>query len=326
MDKKESLNISTSDISTNISINQEIPSWPKISIVTPSFNQEKYIEETILSVLNQNYPNLEYIIIDGGSSDNSVEIIKKYEDKLSYWISEEDSGMYDALNKGFDRSTGEIMLYINSDDILQKGSLNTISHIFTRFENVDWITGYTCCINEKSEFISAELSKNWDITDYINNNYHWIQQESTVWRRSLWEKAGGKFNTNCRYAGDLELWSRFFLYSNLVTCDAFIGAFRFRQNQLSALHMEEYISESKAALKFMKKTCSTTLKRQAVQIKVLKKTIGGLKRTGVLDHRGLCNLLEKIILSIKGKNERIAFSTLKKEWIIYLDKKTLNYK
>ena len=90
---------------------------PKISIVTPSFNQAQFIEETILSVLNQNYPNLEYIIIDGGSTDGSVDIIKKYADKIAYWVSEKDSGMYDAINKGFGKSTGEILAWINSDDI-----------------------------------------------------------------------------------------------------------------------------------------------------------------------------------------------------------------
>ncbi|MFN0293153.1 glycosyltransferase family 2 protein [Pedobacter helvus] len=90
--------------------------WPKISIVTPSYNQGKYIEETILSVINQGYPNLEYIIIDGGSSDDTIKIIKKYEHKIAYWISEKDSGQADAINKGFEKATGEIFAYLNSDD------------------------------------------------------------------------------------------------------------------------------------------------------------------------------------------------------------------
>lgn len=98
--------------------------YPKISIVTPSFNQSEFLELTIRSVLDQGYPNLEYIVIDGGSTDGSVDIIKKYADKISYWVSEKDGGQYDAINKGFARSSGEIMGWINSSDLYYHGHLN----------------------------------------------------------------------------------------------------------------------------------------------------------------------------------------------------------
>ena len=106
--------------------------YPKISIVTPSFNQAEFLEQTICSVLNQNYPNLEYIIIDGGSTDGSVEIIKKYADKFTYWVSEKDNGQYDAINKGFSHTTGDIMGWINSSDIYYPWTLSMIAEIFEK--------------------------------------------------------------------------------------------------------------------------------------------------------------------------------------------------
>ena len=105
--------------------------YPRISIVTPSFNQGKYIEQTIQSVLSQNYPNLEYIIIDGGSTDGTVEIIKKYEQQLTYWISEPDKGQTDAINKGFAKCTGEIFNWINSDDYYSPNSLHIVAEVFS---------------------------------------------------------------------------------------------------------------------------------------------------------------------------------------------------
>ena len=103
---------------------------PKISIITPSFNQGKFLEETILSVINQDYPDLEYIIIDGGSSDNSVEIIKKYEKYLTYWISEKDSGQSSAINKGLKKISGELVAWINSDDLYCPNVFSKIAEYF----------------------------------------------------------------------------------------------------------------------------------------------------------------------------------------------------
>ena len=115
--------------------------WPKISIVTPSFNQGQYIEQTIRSVLDQNYPNLEYIIIDGGSTDETVEIIKKYEQHLAYWISESDKGQTDAINKGFAKCTGEIFNWINSDDYYEPGVFYKLAQLFANNPSLNVVCG-----------------------------------------------------------------------------------------------------------------------------------------------------------------------------------------
>jgi glycosyltransferase involved in cell wall biosynthesis len=104
---------------------------PKISIITPSYNQGHFIEETITSVLDQGYPNLEYIIMDGGSKDNTVEVIKKYEKHITYWVSERDKGQSDAINKGFARATGDVINWLNSDDYYAKGTLQKVGEVFT---------------------------------------------------------------------------------------------------------------------------------------------------------------------------------------------------
>ena len=109
--------------------------YPKISIVTPSYNQGNFLEETILSVINEEYPNLEYVIIDGGSTDNSKEIIKKYENKLTYWVSEKDNGQTEAINKGFKLVTGDIFNWLNSDDFLEEGALFKIGEQFSNNKN-----------------------------------------------------------------------------------------------------------------------------------------------------------------------------------------------
>jgi len=115
----------------------------KISIVTPTYNQAEYIEATILSVLNQRYPNLEYIIIDGGSTDGTVDIIKKYADQLTYWCSEPDGGQYAAINKGFAHATGDVMAWLNSDDLYMPYTLHAVGSIMDSLEEVKWLSTST---------------------------------------------------------------------------------------------------------------------------------------------------------------------------------------
>ena len=124
----------------------------RISVVTVCYNMASYIEQTMLSVLSQNYPNLEYIVIDGGSSDGTQTIIEKYKDKLAYYVSEPDKGMYDAINKGFKHSSGDVIAWINADDIYMPWTLRVVDQIFTNYSDVDWIGGRYAFLTEEGFF------------------------------------------------------------------------------------------------------------------------------------------------------------------------------
>ncbi len=220
---------------------------PKISIVTPSFNQATYLEATILSILNQNYPNLEYIIIDGGSTDGSVDIIKKYEDKIAYWVSEPDGGQYQAIQKGFDKSTGEIMAWLNSDDMYHQNSLFVVAEIFSQFTDIQWLTGVPTCFNELGNIVKIQTQDEaWSLYRFLlrGRDFNFIQQESIFWRRSLWEKSGRYVSTQYTLASDFELWRRFFNYENLYSVNTILAGFRFRMsNQKSLEQSAQYNAE-----------------------------------------------------------------------------------
>jgi glycosyltransferase involved in cell wall biosynthesis len=226
---------------------------PKISIVTPSFNDCEYLERTILSVLSQNYPNLEYIVIDGGSTDGSVDIIKKYKDELTYWQSEADQGMYYALQRGFDLCTGEVMGWINSDDLLHPGSLFTIGQVFGDYPFVKWLQGLPNAIDESNRIVHIspvpEVDKLFLYQKKHIDSKKYIQQESTYWHRSLWEQAGGYISHKYKYAGDFELWIRFFQYEKIYNLNALTGTFRAsKSGQASVEHYVEYVNETLAIL------------------------------------------------------------------------------
>ena len=228
---------------------------PKISIVTPVYNQAAYLEETILSVILQGYPNLEYIIVDGGSTDGTVEIINKYANNLAWWVSEPDNGIYFALQKGFEQSTGEIMGWINSDDLLAPRSLYTIADAFATAGKVKWITGIPVTIDKTGRIVNILNVRQWSKYNYILKDFHVIQQESTYWARELWDKAGGGISITYKYASDLELWTRFFKYEKLYSVTAAIGSFRARPGeQLSSIYLQQYLAEADSILSSMEKT------------------------------------------------------------------------
>lgn len=216
--------------------------YPKISIVTPVFNQIQYLEETIQSILSQGYPNLEYIIIDGGSTDGTVDVIKKYESQLAYWISEPDKGMYDALQKGFDHSTGEIMGWLNADDFYLKGSLKLVANVFMKYPYINWVTGSTATSNAAGIIVESGTSRKFNKYQFLQGDYQWISQAATFWRRNLWEMAGGRLRTDLHSAGDFELWLRFIQQDTLYYMECPTGVFRRREGQLSE-QLDKYFQE-----------------------------------------------------------------------------------
>ena len=218
--------------------------YPKITIITPNYNGVAYLEETIQSVLNQGYPNLEYIIIDGGSTDGSVDIIKKYESQLAYWVSEPDAGLYHAIQKGFERSTGDIMAWINSDDKYHRGAFSIVTELYNQFPQIEWLQGIPSIYDEQGRTVMVDHFRAWCKADIYSGRYKWIQQESTFWRRSLWEKAGATLDTRLRYAADFELWLRFFRHAELFSLKSLLSGFRFRSsNQISQDFHVEYEQE-----------------------------------------------------------------------------------
>lgn len=214
--------------------------WPKITLVTAVFNGVRYIEDTIRSIISQDYPNLEYIIVDGASTDGTVEIIRKYEKHLAWWISEPDRGVYDAINKGFARSTGEIMGWLNASDLLHVGSLFVVGSVFRSFQEVEWLTGRPAGLNEEGMFVYVRPVPHWSRRRYLMGANKHIQQESTFWRRSLWERAGSYTDTSYRAEGDCDLWVRFFRHARLYSVDALIGGWRLHPDSLSHENIARY--------------------------------------------------------------------------------------
>lgn len=220
----------------------------KISIVTPNFNGESFLEKTIVSVLSQGYPNLEYIIIDGKSTDSSMRIVDKYAKYFAHIVSEPDNGHADAVNKGFALASGNAMGWINSDDMLLPGSLALVNQIFSQFSNVQWITGRATAMLESDVISVVRDARPWSWLRFLCGDYRHIQQESTFWRRELWDQVGAGLSLKYSLANDFELWTRFFQYAHLYTVDSLIGCFRFREGQRSIQFRQQYDQECETIL------------------------------------------------------------------------------
>ncbi len=232
---------------------------PSISIITPSFNQASYLEATLTSVLDSHYENLEYLVLDGASSDGSRDILERYAERLSYWHSRKDEGQYAAIQEGFERSSGEIMGWLNSDDMYFPWTLKVVGEIFASFPQVEWIStlhpavlsaeNVPVHLDTRSGYSQALFQKGWYAPDGQRAGRMYIQQESTFWRRSLWERCGAKLSGDYSLAADFELWARFFQESDLVGVRVPLAGFRSHGEQKSVQQMARYHAETQQILK-----------------------------------------------------------------------------
>ncbi len=179
---------------------------PLVSIITPSYNQAQYLEATIRSVLEQDYPNIEYIVVDGGSTDGSVEIIRRFADKLAWWVSEKDRGQTDALNKGFAHATGSIHAWLNSDDTYKPHAIAEAVEYLQAHPEVGLVYGDADYIDEKGRVIGRFQATQTDRRRLLQGYVH-IPQQSSFWRGELWHQLG-PLDPTFQYAMDYDLWVR----------------------------------------------------------------------------------------------------------------------
>lgn len=222
-------------------------SFPKISIVTPSYNQGQYIEQTILSIINQGYPNLEYIIIDGGSTDNTVDIIKKYADRITYWVSEPDKGQSDAINKGIKKCTGEIFNWINSDDYLEEGALLKIGEAFMSNPKLELVCAYSNIFDDATG--TTILQHRCEFFESVEKTIvqQKINQQGLFYRMDILRNLGG-INQTLHYVMDLELWFRYlskFGQTNVMLLNDVVAHFRIHLNSKTSEFEERFRKEER---------------------------------------------------------------------------------
>ena len=201
--------------------------FPKISIVTVSYNQGRFIEDNILSVINQKYPNIEHIIIDAGSTDKTLDVLKKYNEHVN-WVSEADNGQSDGLNKGFKKATGEIIGWFNSDDRIAPGALHKVARFFKENSEEIALVGDQIIIDEKGDFLKIIKSRSYSF-DYLLNHAKGITQNSTFFKRNVFEKTG-YLNEDIHYAMDRDLFIRIARVKSIPYLEESLGEFRLQKD------------------------------------------------------------------------------------------------
>jgi glycosyltransferase involved in cell wall biosynthesis len=215
---------------------------PRLTIVTPSYNQAEFLEETMRSVLLQNYPNLEYIVMDGGSKDGSVDIIRKYEKHLAYWTSEKDGGASDAIARGFQHATGSIMAYLNSDDPYLPGAFYAAVRVFQQRPRCSFVFGNTYWTDTAGSVLAERRQTPFWPASYLYGGAD-LQQPSTFWKRDLYVKAGG-MDPTYTFAFDTDLFCRFIaLGAEFRHLKRFLSCYRIHPESKSSTLMDRRTQE-----------------------------------------------------------------------------------
>lgn len=222
---------------------------PLVSIVTPSFNQARYLEAAIRSVLAQEYPRVEYLVVDGGSTDGSVEVIREYQDQLAYWVSEKDSGQADAINKGLRRATGEIVAWLNSDDLYLPGAIQTAVEVFERNPEAGIVFGNVASIDEKGQTFNLQTFKPVTLPDLMA--FSIISQPAVFMRRSVLEKAG-YLDPAYHLLLDHHLWIRMARLAPLVYIPRTLAAARYHVEAKNIARATGFGAEAFRILEWMR--------------------------------------------------------------------------
>jgi glycosyltransferase involved in cell wall biosynthesis len=223
--------------------------WMKISIVTPNFNGADLLERTIQSVASQDYSDVEYIVMDGGSTDGSLEIIERHEGHITKFVSEKDHGQFDAIAKGFSMATGDILCWLNSDDVYFPWTVRVVARIFSDFPQIQWIMGARCELRDGAVQVVSNVTP--FPRDVIRSGAFYprglgcIMQEGCFWRRRLYEAVGG-ISAKWPFSGDYELWLRFADRTDLVVTTALLGGFNHTGKNRSQLNADTWQEEVNA--------------------------------------------------------------------------------
>ncbi|TAL43218.1 MAG: glycosyltransferase, partial [Chitinophagaceae bacterium] len=216
--------------------------FPKISIVVPSYNQGQYLQETLDSIINQQYPGLELFVADGGSTDDSIDIIRKYENHINWWVSEKDRGQSDAINKGLRKVTGDIVTWINSDDMLTPGSLKKVADYFSKQPaDVGLIHGGTTLFKSGKEILNDWGYKNPSLERNLAGMA--FSQPSAFFLKKYLDKVGGQVNEQLHYGMDYDLFSRLTCVCRFISVKDIFSKYRLHDNSKSVTEQHRFIDD-----------------------------------------------------------------------------------
>lgn len=250
-----------------------MPKLPKISVITPTYNQAAFIERTITSVLNQNYPNLEYIIVDGQSTDDTDKIVRKYQKALTY-ISEPDGGQSEAINKGLRKATGDIVTFLNSDDTYEPGALRTVATYFSEHPGTQWLYGKCRIIDEHDHEVRRPITsyknmllKNYSYNKLLAENY--ISQPATFWRREVHAEVG-YFDEENHWCMDYDFWLRLGQHYPAAVIPVYLANFRYHYDSKSGqVNNKQFQTELEVARRYKGKKEWPLLLHQLNYLKIV---------------------------------------------------------